>query len=591
MVEQVRTGRLERRNFVRQMVGLGLTAPMASMMLIHYGVAQAQAPGPVYKPTRRGGGGPLKVMWWQGPVHLNPHFATGSKELEACRVFYEPLAAWDTDGNLVPVLASEIPSRENGGLAADGRSVVWKLKRGVTWHDGKPFTADDVVFTAAYCADAATAAATLATYRDVKVEKVDSHTVRLSFGKPTPYWAEPLVGAAGMILPKHVFEPFVGAKSRDNPANLKPVGTGPYRFVEFKPGDLLRGDANTAYHIANRPFFDSIEGKGGGDSVGTARAVLQTAEYDYAWNLQVEDDILKRMEAGGKGRVNIVFGGNVEFVLLSYADPWSEVDGERGHAKSRHPVFGDRAVRDAMAVLVDRKGVQDIIYGRTGVATPNFLPSPERYRSKTTKFEFSVDKANKILDDAGWKRGADGIRAKGNTKLKFVFQTSVNQPRQKTQAIIKDACAKAGIDLELKSVTASVFFGGDFANPDTFQKFWCDMQMYTMSMPQPDPQLLMEQFCSWAFAQKANKWSGRNISRWRMGEYDRLHEAAQVEMDPAKRAAMFIRMNELVCGDNYVIPVVHRPRAAAMVNRLVAPMSGWDSDMWALSAWYRESAG
>lgn len=588
LIEEVREGKLPRRGFIQQMLGLGLTAPMAAMMLTHAGIAQAQTALP-YKPTKRGGGGTLKLLWWQGPVHLNPHFAAGTKEQEGSRIFYEPLAGWDADGNLVPVLATEIPTRENGGLSADGRSVTWKLKRGVTWHDGKPFTADDVLFTAKYCADPATATVTVATYKDIKVDKIDSHTVRVTFAKATPFWAEPFVGTVGNILPQHLFAEFIGAKSRENPANVKPVGTGPYKFLDFKPGDMLRGEAYAGYHIANRPHFDAIEMKGGGDAISAARAVLQTGEYDYGWNLQVEDEILKRLEASGKGKVTIVPGGNIEFILLNWTDPWNEVDGERASAKSRHPAFQDKAVRDAMNLLIDRKGVQDFIYGRTGIATPNFLNNPPRFNSKNLKFEFNIDKANQILEAAGWKKGPDGIRAKGNVKLKFVYQTSVNQPRQKTQAIVKDACTKAGIELELKSVTAAVFFGGDAANPDTYQKFWSDIEMYTTTMTQPDPQVFMEQYCSWEFAQKANKWASRNVSRWRSDEYDNLHKAAQVELDPVKRAAMFIRMNDLVGLDAYVQPVVYRPRVSAAVNKLSAPLSGWDNDMWALAHWYKEA--
>lgn len=590
LIEQVREGKLERRTFVQRMVGLGLTAPMAAMMLTHSGIAAAQQQM-TYKPTRRGGGGTLKLLWWQGAVHLNPHFAAGTKEQDATRIFYEPLAGYDAEGFLLPQLAAEIPTRENGGLSADGRSVTWKLKRGVTWHDGKPFTADDVVFTAKYAGDPATATVSVATYKDIKVEKIDSHTVRVTFPKPTPFWAEPLCGTQGMILPQHVFGEFIGAKSRDNPANQKPVGTGPYKFVDFKPGDMLRGEAYAGYHMPNRPHFDAIEVKGGGDAISAARAVLQTGEYDYAWNLQVEDEILKRLEAGGKGKVAIVAGGNIEFIQLNYCDPWNETEGERAHPKSRHPAFSDKAVRDAMALLVDRKGVQDFIYGRTGVATANFLNNPPRFRSNNLKFEFNVDKANQVLEAAGWKKGADGIRAKGSTKLKFVYQTSVNQPRQKTQAIIKDACAKAGIDLELKSVTAAVFFGGDFANPDTYQKFWCDMQMYTTTMPQPDPQVFMEQYTTAQLAQKSNKWASRNISRWRSDEYDRTFTAAQAELDPVKRAAMFIKLNDLVCADHYIIPVVFRPRVSAAGLRMVAPLSGWDNDTWAIAHWYKEAQG
>ena len=590
LVEEVREGKLPRRSFIQQMVGVGLTAPMASMMLMHYGVANAQTALP-YKPTRRGGGGTLKLLWWQGAVHLNPHWATGTKEQDASRIFYEPLAGWDFEGNLMPQLAAEIPTRENGGLSADGRSVTWKLKRGVTWHDGQPFTADDVIFNWEFCKDPATAASNIATYRDIQVVKVDSHTVRVTFPKPTPFWAEPFVGTTGMLLPKHVFGPFIGAKSREAPANLKPVGTGPYIFKDFKPGDLILATANPNYHVPNRPHFDALEVKGGGDAISAARAVLQTGEYDYAWNLQVEDEILKRMETapGARGKITIVAGGNIEFIQINPTDPWNEVDGERASAKSKHFAFQDKAVRDAMGLLVDRKSVQDFIYGRTGVATANFLNNPPRVRSGNTKFEFNIDKANQILDAAGWRRGTDGIRAKGNVKLKFVYQTSVNQPRQKTQAIIKDACTKAGIDLELKSVTAAVFFGGDFANPDTYQKFWCDMQMFTTTMTQPDPQVFMEQYCSWELATKANKWAGRNISRWRSEEFDRTHTAAQSELDPAKRSAMFIRMNDLVINDGYIIPVVFRPRVSAAGSKLTAHLSGWDNDTWALAHWFKEA--
>ena len=588
LIEDVREGKLPRRGFIQRMVGLGLTAPVASMILMHEGIAQTVTALP-YKGTKRGGGGVLKMLYWQGPVHLNPHFAGGTKEQEATRVFYEPLAGWDAEGNLIPMLATEIPSRANGGLAADGKSVTWKLKRGVTWHDGKPFTADDVVFTAKYAGDPATSTVTVATYQDLKVIKVDSHTVRVEFVKPTPFWAEPLVGNVGMILPQHIFGDFIGAKSRENPANVKPVGTGPYKFLDFKPGDMLRGEANMNYHVPNQPFFDSLELKGGGDALSAARAVLQTGEYDFAWNLQVEDEILKRLEAGGKGKVQILGGSDVEFILLNVVDPWKEVEGERGHIKSRHPVFSDKAVRDAMALLVDRKSVQEFIYGRTGVATANFLNNPPRYRSPNTKFEFNIDKANAILEAAGWKKGADGIRAKGDQKLKFVFQTSVSQPRQKTQAIVKDACTKAGIELELKSVTAAVFFGSDVSNPDTYQKFWTDMQMFTTTMTQPDPQVFMEQYASWQVSAKANKWSSRNLSRWTSQEFDDTFKAAQVEFDPVKRAAMFIKMNDLVYAGGHIIPVVNRPRVKATVHKISAPLSGWDNDTWSLGFWTRDS--
>jgi peptide/nickel transport system substrate-binding protein len=590
LIAEVKDGKLSRRSFVQRMVALGLTAPMASQMLAFSGVPAAAAEEKFqYKPTKRGGGGPLKVLWWQGATLLNPHFAIGTKDQDASRIFYEPLAGWDPDGDLFPVLAAEIPSRENGGLAADGKSVIWKLKRGVTWHDGKPFSADDVVFNWEYAANPATACVTIGSYKDVKVEKVDDFTVKVMFDKPTPFWADAFVGARGMIIPKHLYADFNGDKSRDAPTNLKPVGTGPYKFVDFKPGDIVRGEINTNYHIANRPHFDTIEFKGGGDAVSAARAVIQTGEFDFAWNMQVEDEILQRLEKGGKGKALITASGNIEHIQLNNTDPWTEVDGERASAKTKHPLLTDKAVRQALGLLVDRGSVQEHIYGRTGVATANFLNNPERVRSKTMKWEFNVEKANQILEAGGWKKGADGIRAKDGKKLKFVYQTSVNTPRQKTQAIVKQAAQKAGIEMELKSVTASVFFSSDVANPDTYSHFYCDIQMYTTTMTQPDAGTFMNQFTTAEIATKENKWQGRNITRWSNAEYDQLHKASDGELDPVKRSAMFIRMNDLVCGDNNVIPVVYRPRVAAIHSKLKADISGWDTDMGNLKEWYREA--
>jgi len=583
-LEQVRSGALPRRLFLAQAAGLGLSLPMAAVLLGSAGLAGAAEPA--YKPSKRGGGGPLKLLLWQGPTLLNPHFATGTKDEEGSHIFYEALARYDVDGNLVPVLAAEVPSKENGGISADGRSVTWKLKKGVTWHDGQPFTADDVVFNWQYATDPAAATNTVGYYLGLKLEKVDALTVRVVFDKPSPFWPET---ATVQLVPKHLFAPYMGAKSREAPANLKPVGTGPYKFVEFRPGDMVRGELNPNYHQPNKPFFDTVELKGGGDAVSAARAVLQTGEYDFAWNLLVEDEILKRLEAGGKGRVVFAAGGSTESLYLNYADPVAEIDGERSSAKSRHPLFSDPAVRQAMGLLIDRQGIQNFIFGRAGIATPNFVNNPPRFRSANLKPEFNIDKANAVLDAAGYKRGADGIREKGGKKLKFVFQTSINAPRQKVQAIIKQACQKAGIELELKSVVASVFFSSDVANPDTYGKFYADMQMYLVSQGRPYPDRHMQRFVSWEIASKANKWLGVNLSRWHSDEFDKAYRASETELDPVKCAALFIRMNDLACGDGYVVPLLFRQAVSGLGNKMVAPLNGWDVDMASLADWYRET--
>jgi peptide/nickel transport system substrate-binding protein len=589
MIDKVKDGRMDRRAFIKRMAAVGLTAPLANQILALGGVAMAEGSS-TYKPTKRGGGGALKLLWWQGPTLLNPHFATGTKDQDGSRLFYEPLACWDPDGNMKLVLAAEIPSIQNGGLAADGKSVTWKLKPGVKWHDGKPFTADDVVFNWEYAKDPATAAVSIAVYRDITVEKVDDLTVRILFPKPTPFWADAFVGAAaGQIIPKHLFNDYKGAKSREAPNNLLPVGTGPYKFLEFKPGDLVRGELNPDYHMPNRPYFDTLEMKGGGDAVSAARAVIQTGEYDFGYNIQVEDDVLLRLEKGGKGKPVYAVGGDTEFIVLNSTDPNTEVDGERSSMKTKHPLFSDPAVRKALSMLVDREAVKKVIYGRAGRTTANFLNGPEKFVSKNNSWEFNIEKAAKILDDAGWKPGADGIREKDGKKLKLLYQTSINGPRQKTQAIVKQACQKAGIDVELKSVVASVFFSSDVGNPDTYPKFYADMEMFQIPMSQPDPAQHMRRYTSDNVATKENKWQGPNFTRWANKDYDAIIAAAEAEMDPIKRAELYIKANDMLIKDVVFIPVQHRLKVEAAANNLVCIISGWANETDNLFDWYREA--
>jgi peptide/nickel transport system substrate-binding protein len=343
-----------------------------------------------------------------------------------------------------------------------------------------------------------------------------------------------------------------------------------------------------AYHVAGRPAFDSVEMKGGGDAVSAARAVLQTGEYDFAWNVQAEDDLLKRLEGGGKGRLLITPSSAPEFIQLNFADPWREVDGERSSPKTSHPVFSDPAVRTALGLCVDRGAVQAELYGRLAQPTANFLNLPSRFRSSNTRAEFSVERAGQVLEAAGWKRGADGVRRKDGRKLKLLFQTSINATRQKTQAIVKQAAARAGIEMELKSVLAAVFFSSDAANPDTLAHFQADLQMYAVFMGRPDPQRYMEQFVSWQIASKANKWALANRSRWRSDEYDRLWRAAEREMDPLKRAAHFIRMNDMIVQQGVVIPLVLRHETTAVAARLRGvDITPWGSNLWNLAHWSR----
>ena len=134
--------------------------------------------------------------------------------------------------------------------------------------------------------------------------------------------------------------------------------------------------------MPNRPFFDRLEVKGGGDAIGAARAVLQTGEYDFAYYILAEEELLKRVEQGGKGRIVIVPGTGVRHIQCNQTDPWREVDGERSSVRTTHPSLNDLTVRRALNLLVDRGTIQDHLVGRSGRIADNFLVAPDRCRSR-----------------------------------------------------------------------------------------------------------------------------------------------------------------------------------------------------------------
>lgn len=169
----------------------------------------------------------LKLLYWQAPTILNPYLSTGFKDLEASRITLEPLATFNNEGELLPILAKEIPSKENGGVADDGLSVTWKLKEGIKWSDGTPFSAKDVVFTYDFISNPDVGSVSAGDYTIVKsVEAIDDNTVKVNFKEVTPAWYLVFTGSPGMIIPQHLYQDFNGINAREAPNNLSPIGTG-----------------------------------------------------------------------------------------------------------------------------------------------------------------------------------------------------------------------------------------------------------------------------------------------------------------------------------------------------------------------------
>jgi peptide/nickel transport system substrate-binding protein len=580
------------------MSACGPNAPAQSASSTATAPTTVPAAAPTAAPAvaaKSGAAGTLSILMWQGPTIANGHLSQGTKDYVAARFCCEPLLTVSADGVFTPVLAAEVPSMANGGLAADGKTVTYKLRPNVKWADGQPFTADDVAFTFQYVSNRDTAAVTAGSYASLdNVEAVDPLTARLTFKQPTGGWFVPFLGYNGTVLPKHALASYIGAAARDAPFNLKAFGTGPYLIQDFKPGDVLILIPNPNYREPNKPAFSQVSIKGGGDATSAGRAVLQTGEYDYAWNLQVEAQVLDQLLQGGKGDLVLSPGGGVEQIFFNLADPNTEVDGERSSPKSTHPFLRDQRVRQAMALAIDRATLAKQLYGPTGSATPNVLTIPTNLVSKNTSFEFNLDKANQMLDQAGFTRGGDGIRVTPDgTRMHVVFQTSTNSLRQKEQDVVKDGWQKIGIETELKSVDASVYFASDAGNPDTYGHFSADAEMFTSTPDSPFPLLYMKRFYggdpNTDWAQKSNSWSAPNFLKWKDDEYDRLFEAVGTELDPAKAAASWQAMNDRVINAAVVVPLIERKGVDSKVKALQGPNPGpfdvfsWNSADWTKS--------
>ena len=590
----------KRPGYWRQGFALAITAAMAFVACTQTGTTTPSAPGASAAPSataapvaKRGAGGDLKILYWQAPTILNAHQATGTKDADASRLVNEPLASWDKNGKaLANGLAAEIPTVENGGVAKDFTSVTWKLRPGVKWSDGTPFTADDVVATYTYQCDEKTAASTNTYCEGVQsVTAKDATTAVVTYKTSQPFYFQWGVGGGSLILQKAQYANCLGVKAKDCAADQKPIGTGPYKVNTFKPGDVVQYDLNDNFRDPNKPFFKTVTFKGGGDAASAARAVFQTGDVDYSWNLQVEAAVLKPMaQQSSTGSLVTVYGSSIERILINFSNPDPSLGDKRGEPDQKHPFFNDIAVRRALAMATDRKSVAEQLYGDglSGKGTCNILTAPEPMNSKNSDgfdiCKFDLNAANAELDKAGWVKGSDGVRAKGGTKLKILYQTTVNAVRQKTQDIMKLNWEKVGFQVELRSEPAATFFTN--TSPGGANHFWADVEMYTNS-GDPDPTSYFSGWTTSQIAQKSNNWQFGNYHRYSNKDFDAIVDSLRKETDSAKRNQLAIQANDLLIKDVVVIPLINRTFATSGVAKALKGVdpTPWDSEMYNIADW------
>lgn len=543
--------------------------------------------------AERGADGHVNVIYWQAPSILNPFLSGGTKDIESASLVIEPLARYNEKGELVPYLAAEIPTVENGGVSADLTSITWKIAPGLLWSDGSALTSADVVFTWTYCTHPEGGCAQLAKFEGItNVEALDDLTVKVTFGapKPNPYGA--FVGGQSPIIQKAQFENCLGAKAPEcTDANFGPIGTGPFRVTEFRTNDVIQLEANPNYRDPAKPAFATMTFKGGGDAEAAGRAVLETGEFDYAWNLQLAPSVIQGMVAAGKGQAISGFGTLVERIEMNLTDPSSSLpEGERSTAKHPHPFLSDVRVRKALSMAIDRELLVEVGYGRAGRPTCNLVPAPAIYASDNTDcLKQDIEGAKALLEEAGWTVGGDGVRTKDGMRLSILYQTSTNAVRQDFQALIKQWWSEIGVETELKNISASVYFGGDPNSPDTFQKFYADVEMYANNFDGTDPEAYLAAYTCDKAPRPETQWQGENINRFCDPAYDALVAELGRTGEISKRGEIAKKLNEMLTKDSYVIvPLVDRGRVSAHSNTLGGViLNTWDSELWNAADWFR----
>jgi peptide/nickel transport system substrate-binding protein len=544
--------------------------------------------------AERGTDGELKLLYSQAVSVMTPYLSGGTKDIDAASLVLEPLAGFDENGVVFPRLAAEIPTLENGGVAADLTSITWKLAPGLLWSDGTPVTSADVLFTHEYCTHPEGGCAQLSKFGGIKtIEAVDDLTVKITFESPkaNPYTA--FVGATSPVLQKAQFANCLGAAAATcTDQNFNPIGTGPFVVTDFKVNDVVSLAANPNYRDPAKPAFATVTLKGGGDAESAARAVMETGEIDYAWNTQINPELQEEMAAAGKGVFISAFGGLVERIETNLTNPSADLpEAERSTIKQPHPFLSDAKVRKALSIAIDRQALVDIGYGQAGRPTCNYVPAPADFASDNTEcLTQNLDGAKALLDEAGWTDSdGDGVRDKDGVKLSITYQTTVNPIRQDFQALVKGWWNEIGVEVELKQIDPGVFFGGDAASPDTYQKFYADVEMYANEWDGTDPESYLAQLTCEAIPSPETQWQGENINRFCDPAYDALVAELRTTGDRAKRAEIIKKLNDMLTKDSStIIALVHRGRFSAVSNTLGGVIMGaWDAELSRASDWYR----
>jgi peptide/nickel transport system substrate-binding protein len=524
----------------------------------------------------------LTIGIYQEPENLNTYIGVQTVITFVHKPFAEYLIDVNDKGEYFPVLVKEIPTVENGGVSPDGLTITYKLKEGITWSDGEPFTSADVKFTWEAIMNEKNMVKSRSGYESIEsVETPDDYTAIVKYKE---YYA-PYLTRFAPVLPRHILGDL--PDMNDAPYNRMPVGTGPFMVTEWVSGDHITMEKNPYYRDVDKVkldkvFFKIIPSR----EVGIAQ--LKAGDIDVVWDL-IETQI-PEMEANPEIDLCLSNSLTSERLILNLSTPEPPHNGDPDYP---HPILADLRVRQAIQYAIDKQLIVDkLLYGKAKV-TSTEIPDGWAANRDLPPSEYNPEKAAQLLDEAGWKVGADGIREKDGVRMRLKITTTTgNKLREQVEQVLVSMLKKVGIEMYIENVPSSVLFGS-WANDADRKKGRYDIMMYTTG-PGIDPQQQFEgYFPSRNIPTEENGGSGYNYTRHRDAELDKYLEIAGSAPSMEERAEAYRKAQERVAE---ILPHIYLYRRLT-IEAFRKNVKGWIPNgygiidavsTWNIADWYLE---
>ncbi len=468
------------------------------------------------------------------------------------------------DGSIVPNLATEVPNQENGGLSADGLEWRVKLRDDVKWHDGAPLTAEDVKFTLELIVDPDFRSWRTAGHNLVSDITVVSPT-ELTWRMKEPFAPYLSFLTETFIVPKHVLEP--EADKNAAAFNQAPIGTGAFKWGNRVAGDHINLVANTNYH-GEGPYIEQLVFKYIPD-LTVLYTQFKSGDIDLVGRQYITPDNYAEAKTLKNRVVQLQPAPAVEQIYLNL----------------ERPVFKDLAVREAIYAAIDKQAIIEALYYGLPEPVESYMPRGSIYYNKDLpKHEFSLERAEKLLDDAGWVKGRDGIRAKDGVRLSFTNSTTTgNHLREQLQQFIQQTLKSIGIEMTISNLPAAVIWG-DFWTLSQFDSVVVGINYLVGADPD-----VFNRFHSGAI--RAQGGRGSNTAQYRNPRVDKLLEEGARSFDQARRIEIYKEIQAIVRADLPFLPLFSENSVQGWKSDIkgVVSNSNTRSESWHAAGWSRKA--